>query len=433
MKTSLEKIRNIDQLFEAWKAVQENARVSTSLDIRKEVDDFAENAPRNLRSISNRLARKNFHFGESKGVPLEKKDSSGKKIPGKVRPIVISKLEARIVQRSILDVVSSLPETKAIIQTEYSFGGVKRMVEKGKEQRAAVPAAIECVLSKFDLGGRFVMAADIRGFFTKIQRLQATRLLCKVIKAETELENLIQKATKVELENLAKLKATEKHFPTHTIGVAQGNSLSPLLGNIALNKFDIEMNKGDCACIRYIDDFLIVAPTIAAARARMKLAISILSKLGMELSTEKSSKNPIPINRSIEFLGVELNNGFIRPNVKSQLRLLKKIESELKKSSDAMNDLIKTNKFQKQNSLLWTLKRVDGMFNGWAKHYLFCNDDKVFERVDSEISILIGAYLGRYKDTKRRLMGAHAFIVLGIEESSKITRNPLIWPKTGFK
>lgn len=431
MKTSLEKIRNIDQLFNAWKAVQENARGSISLDIRKEVDDFAENAPRNLRSISYRLARKKFHFGESKGVPLQKKDSSGKKIPGKVRPIVISKLEARIVQRSILDVVSSLPETKVIIQTEYSFGGVKGKSDKGQKQRAAVPAAIECVLSKFDLGGRFVMAADIRAFFTKIPRLEATEQLCRVIKAESDLTKLIQMATKVELENMAKLKATKEHFPTHTIGVAQGNSLSPLLGNIVLSKFDIDMNTGDCACIRYIDDFLIVAPTIAAAKARMKMAVSLLFDLGMELSTEKSSKNPIPINESIDFLGVELNNGFIRPNAKSKSRLLEKIESELKKSSDAMSDLIKTNKFQKQNSLLWTLKRVDGMFNGWAKHYLFCNDDKVFENMDSKVSGLISAYLGRYKDTKIRLMGNHAFSVLGVEESSRIIRDPLIWPKTG--
>ena len=133
------------------------------------------------------------------------------------------------------------------------------------------------------------------------------------------------------------------------------------MGNIILSGFDDEMNKGDCVCIRYIDDFLIIAPTVKAAKARMKRAINLLKKLGMELSEEKSSRVPISISSSFEFLGIELNNGFIRPSNKSQQKVVAKIEAEFKNSIDSMNDLLISEKFDKQYSLVSTLRRVDGI------------------------------------------------------------------------
>ena len=50
-------------------------------------------------------------------------------------------------------------------------------------------------------------------------------------------------------------------FQSGDIGVAQGNSLSPLLGNLLLKDFDSAMNSlPNIRCIRFIDDFIILGP-----------------------------------------------------------------------------------------------------------------------------------------------------------------------------
>ena len=76
---------------------------------------------------------------------------------------------------------------------------------------------------------------------------------------------VFREAIDVELSNMAQLRDKAVDFPIENIGVAQGNSLSPLLGNIILADFDRVMNEGDCRCVRYIDDFIILAPSKKAA------------------------------------------------------------------------------------------------------------------------------------------------------------------------
>lgn len=80
---------------------------------------------------------------------------------------------------------------------------------------------------------------------------------------DQEFLELFTKAIAVELANMAQLREHAKAFPIEDIGVAQGNSLSPLLGNLFLYDFDQEFNKRPAVrCIRYIDDFIILAPSI---------------------------------------------------------------------------------------------------------------------------------------------------------------------------
>jgi len=43
-----------------------------------------------------------------------------------------------------------------------------------------------------------------------------------------------------------------------------------LIGNILLNEFDIEMNKNDITCIRYVNDFIILAPDNNAVKTAFK-------------------------------------------------------------------------------------------------------------------------------------------------------------------
>lgn len=429
-KSILEQVRSFDQLYSAWMAVHENARNSQSLDIRSAVEDFREGTPQKIRILSRQLALGKYQFGQSRGAPIPKRGSDGKAIAGKYRPIVIPKLEARIVQRSILQTISELPAVNSVIATPFSFGGIKKS-KSPKNSVAAVPAAIQAVLRAIGDGGEYIVTADIRAFFTCIQRLKATDQLCKLVGSDTELKSFLESATKVELENLSKLTEGKKHklYPSYDLGVAQGNSLSPLLGNLVLTEFDGLMNVGDCSCIRYIDDFLIIAPTAKAAAARLKLARSILAKLGMSLSEEKSSPEPISITKSFEFLGVELSNGFVRPSTKKRRTILEDIQHELDLSLKEMRELRSGKQLDKRNSLVGTLKRVDGKLSGWGKHYKFCNDLAVFKDVDTKVRSQIRAYIGEYGAIRKSMGEEVSANLLGIDVLAELQLKSLTWPR----
>ncbi len=228
---------------------------------------------------------------------------------------------------------------------------------------------------------------------------------------------------------LERQRKTRTLFPTEDIGVAQGNSLSPLLGNILLFQFDALMNEGDCRCIRYIDDFIILAPTKKAGSARLKKAKRLLANIGMELSPEKSSKEPIDIRESFQFLGIELSNGFIRPSNKSCQHFLSQISDAAEASLYAFRLHRVGQVFPKHQSLINVLKRVDGIVQGWGKHYRFCNDDALVQRLDGQVKERLGAYIGAYADLRDRSEESERQTLLGIDKLGNIKRTPYSWPK----
>lgn len=409
-------------LERAWRVIRENARTSKSEDIRKEVEEFGENAWKNLRSLTSRLAKGTFAFPPAKGVPIPKRSTDGRKT-GKFRPIVISDVESRIVQRSILDVLLAVEGLKPYTENRHSFGGIR----KGEEGLGAVPAAIDAVLACIGAGAKFVAVADIASFFTRISKDAVTQIVRGA--TDDEFTAFFREAINVELSNMAELKEKVEKFPTHDIGVAQGNSLSPLLGNIILHDFDRQMNEGDCRCLRYIDDFIILAPTEKATNARLRRAIKILEDLGMSLSPDKSSGGAKSIVGSFEFLGIELSNGLIRPSRSAQERLIAKVKGELDGSVANFRKLNSGQMVEKSRSLIGTLKRVDGIVQGWGKHYRFCNDEQCFANLDDEIAKLMKEYLGAYASIRRSYDVHGGRLLFGLEQLAFIDRKPFIWPK----
>ncbi|MBN9545597.1 MAG: RNA-dependent DNA polymerase, partial [Alphaproteobacteria bacterium] len=397
--------------------------------VKREVDDFTADAGSNIHSISYRLARGIFNFEPAKGIPIPNVGADGKKSKTKFRPIVLAPLESRIVQRSVLEAIVSHKGMRKYIATPHSFGGVRKV---GEGAISAVPAAVTEVLRAIGDGAKYVACADIQAFFTKIPKPGVRQMLLDEVKDE-EFATFFDAAIKVELSNMAQLKEKADAFPTHEIGVAQGNSLSPLLGNILLYKFDKVMNEGDCRCIRYIDDFIILAPTRAAAKARMANAKKILAKFEMILSPEKSSKEPISIDEKFEFLGIEFNNGFIRPNQKSRGRLLAQLDEVLIGGTYALLQHEAGADFPKSQSLVQVLRRADGVIQGWGKHYRFSNDEKVFRDLDEKVKERLAKYIGAYVAAREKAEESEKQMLLGVERLRAIDRKPLKWPAPAEK
>jgi retron-type reverse transcriptase len=369
----------------------------------------------------------------AEGVPVSKLDARGKKT-GKFRPIVLAPVESRIVQRAILNVLLEVPDLQPYIKTSYSFGGIRgeRGSQANRKERSesvsAVPAAIRAVLKEISGGARFIASADIRAFFTRISKDAVTKIVSEAVKDE-EMTLLFRDAIDVELSNMVQLREKAIDFPIEEIGVAQGNSLSPLLGNIILADFDKIMNEGDCKCIRYIDDFIILAPSKKAAEARLRTAVKILSDLGMELSPEKSSKGGVSIEEGFDFLGINICRGAIRPSLKAQAKIVHSIQTAFDESLKAMRGVQNGQPFNRTYSLVSTFKRVDGMIDGWGKHYWFCNDKQVLDNIDQKISKLIRNYLGEYANIRNGSPKDKHQTFLGISELRTLPREPFEYPK----
>jgi RNA-directed DNA polymerase len=422
----LKAVHKLDNLERAWRVIQQNGRTSKSDTVRLELERFAEDAQHNLRSLQGRLVRGSFKFEKAKGVPIPKLDAKGR-ATGKIRPIVLAPVESRIVQRAILNVLIEVEALEPYVKTAYSFGGIRSKRQRSEQGRAdalsAVPAAIHAVLTEIGRG-------DIRAFFTRISKDHVLSVIGDAVGDDhADFLAFLRRAISVELENLALLKEKAADFPTEEIGVAQGNSLSPLLGNIALAEFDRIMNDGDCRCIRYIDDFIIMAPTQKAANARLSKAVKLLDALKMELSPEKSSKGGTPVSDEFEFLGIAICPGLIRPSTKAQARFISSVTQSFAEARKAMLAIKSGQDVERDQTLIATLKRVDGMIDGWGKHYWFCNDGQSFAALDQRIAAQVAAFLGCYRTVREAIAPAKRMSLLGLPELAQIEREPFEYPK----
>ncbi len=406
--------------------------MSPSDDVRLEIEAFANDAPRRIRSLQARLAKRTFRFAKAKGLAIEKRDSKGKKT-GKIRPIVLAPVESRIVQRALLNVLLDVPTLKPFAHTPYSFGGIRSERRRGDERQhraaavSAVPAAIKAVLEAIGRGGRFVACADISGFFTKVPKAYVLEIISSAVEDE-EFVAFLEKAIEVELSNLAALRELSSEFPTESLGVAQGNSLSPLLGNICLAEFDGVMNEGDCSCIRYIDDFIIVAPTLSAANARLRKAKALLGALGMELSSEKSHLGGVSIASGFTFLGISIVPGLIRPSAKAQVKFLASLDKLVAGARSAFRGTLNGQPLAHSQALIATLRRIDGMVDGWGKHYWFCNDTQTMANLDRAVSLRLREVLGSYSEVRRGLAEGQRGILLGVSQLASAEREPFTYP-----
>jgi hypothetical protein len=412
-------IRKHGNLTRAWQTVSANSRYSSSPYVKDEAKGFAGDEQRRIRSISARLQHGTYKFSRSRGVAIT---SKGK--PGKVRPIVISKVEDRVVQRCLLNAMVHCDALRERAFQPYSFGGIPK---KGREELGGVTAAVKQLLDFVHAGATHIMVADIEGFFTKISKaacLELVRSCTTDIRFLKALENAIH----VDLENSRQLWKHKDSFPYGDLGIGQGNCLSPFLGNLILSDFDAAMNEGDCHCIRYIDDIIIVAPSGAAASARFRRAQKLLSHLGMRFAPAKSSQVPIQVESTFEYLGIEFSKRLLRPSQKSRKSILARTEEVAAQSLQAMRKCKSASEFDPTQSIPKTLNRISGMAKGWAHHYAFCNDRRTIESIDELINETFLAYVGKAQKIAEKKERKIAAALLGYRGIADVNFKPLSWP-----
>jgi hypothetical protein len=104
-------------------------------------------------------------------------------------------------------------------------------------------------------------------------------------------------------------------------------------------------------------------------------------------------------------------------------------------SRKAFNGFCSGKKIKKPEALLTTLRRIDGVVQGWGKHYWFCNDSTFFLNLDAEVVVILRRYLGMYGKARKAVSEDKAPQLLGVELLGQLDRKGFEWPagpkKTG--
>ncbi|WP_438035100.1 reverse transcriptase domain-containing protein [Sorangium sp. So ce204] len=358
-----------------------------SLETRDEIEKFYAEEQRNLDRIQKELRARTFKFDPGHGIA---KRRAGKK----PRPIVVASVRNRIVQRAILDVLQEQPSIhQEFLNTPTSFGGIK-----GR----AVKHAIKCAQEAVANGSKYYASSDIKEFYRNIPRDTALSIIEEHI-ADEEFRKILRDAATTELDNLPTLGEHASLFPLDETGVAQGCSLSTIVGNALLRKFDDELNARKIVCLRYIDDFIVLGPSRDSVRKAFLSSLRILKQYGLDAYDpweDEGKGHRGHTDKPFEFLGCEIDGECVRPSGKKINELFSKIDRLLSVSKQTMRTPAVA--YRRNLSFVPTLNRLSSILRGWGRSYDFCTDREVFLRIDEFVDRRIRDYFAFYTASVRR-------------------------------
>lgn len=414
------KVRARANLRAAWSRVRANGLQSSSARTRREVGVFGDDEERNLSRLYRKLQQGKFEFDKSIGVPIRR--------PGKTpRPIVISAVQDRIVQRCILNVLQGITALSSYVKIETSFGGI--------EERS-VRKAIQRIVSVSQREGFTHYArSDISNFFQGIPKDVVIDKIKRLIGDHSEFLGLVRSAMDVELRNIDELGASARHFPSRSIGVAQGGCLSPLLGNILLHDFDLKLNGRGIVCFRYIDDFILMGQDRTSITKAFHSARAMQAKYGLSAHEPKPGSNKASaglICDGFEFLGCRIVPGLISPNQKSRQRLLENIRSRFEQSKVYIQRCDQLKHARHDLSFSRTMFDVNNSLFSWGNQYSFCNDRISMAALQKDVNALVYDYLAFFRETIRTTEEQRLFRGLGMHLLLESKFDPILWASAGL-
>jgi group II intron reverse transcriptase/maturase len=200
---------------------------------------YRKDLEENLRDLSERLKRGAYRARPVRRVYIQKSD-------GRPRPLGVTALEDKIVQRATVEVLNGIYEVDFL---GFSYG-----FRPGRSAHNALDA-LTVGIEKRKVN--WVLDADIRGFFDAIDHEWLVRFVEHRI-ADRRVVRHIRKWLNAGVLEEGKVSRVEE-------GTPQGGCISPLLANIYLHyAFDLWADHwrrkhagGDVIIVRYADDFVV--------------------------------------------------------------------------------------------------------------------------------------------------------------------------------
>jgi group II intron reverse transcriptase/maturase len=231
---------------------------------------YGEALEDNLQDLSHRLKQGAYRAKPVRRVYIAKAD-------GRLRPLGVTALEDKIVQRAAVEVMNAIYETDFL---GFSYG-----FRPKRSQHNALDALYTGLLTK---KVNWVLDLDIRGFFDAISHEWLVKFIEHRI-ADRRVVRLIQKWLNAGvLEDGKRVRMEE--------GTPQGGSASPLLANIYLHYvFDLwaqagrrKQAHGDVIVVRYADDIVVGFQSEADAKRFLAELAERFRKFSLELHPDKT-------------------------------------------------------------------------------------------------------------------------------------------------
>lgn len=232
--------------------------------------DYAQDLEANLNGLHERLRTRTYQAAAVKRVWIDKDD-------GKKRPIGITEIEDKIVQKAVSMLMGAVYE-QDFLPCSYGF----------REGRNAHDALAQLREQCMTHGIRWIYDADITGFFDNIDRGWLRSFIQRRIN-DGGIMRLIGKWLHAGVMDGATLSYTDK-------GTPQGGVISPLLANIYLHHvldvwFETEVKprlRGHCFLVRFADDFVLGFQREDDARRVLQVLAKRFARFGLDLHPEKS-------------------------------------------------------------------------------------------------------------------------------------------------
>jgi group II intron reverse transcriptase/maturase len=257
----------VDRLREAYLDLKRDAAPGVD---RVTWSAYGEQLEDNLRDLADRLKRGAYRAKPVRRVYIPKPD-------GRQRPLGVTALEDKIVQRSATQVLNAVYETDFL---GFSYG-----FRPGRNQHLALDAlAVGVQQRKIN----WVLDADIRGFFDAIDHEWLMKFVEHRIADERVLRHLKKWLNAGVLEDGTWRPVEE--------GTPQGSSISPLLANVYLHyAFDLwaqwwreKQARGDVIIVRWADDFIVGFQHRADAERFLGELRERFAKFNLELHPDKT-------------------------------------------------------------------------------------------------------------------------------------------------
>jgi RNA-directed DNA polymerase len=202
-------------------------------------DTYEQDLDRRIEDLHTRVQSGAYRAQPSRRGYIPKED-------GTKRPLAVTALEDKIVQRAVAAVLNEIYEADFL---GFSYG-----FRPGRGQHDALDALYVGISSK---KVSFILDADIRSFFTEVSQEWVVRFLEHQI-GDKRILRLIQKWLRAGVLEDEVVTIEEK-------GTGQGSVISPLLANVYLHYvFDLWAERwrrreatGDMIMVRYADDIVV--------------------------------------------------------------------------------------------------------------------------------------------------------------------------------
>jgi len=181
-------------------------------------------------------------------------------------------------------------------------------------------------------------------------------------------------------------------YESAVAGVPQGGVVSPLLSNIYLHVFDVEMTRAGFALTRYADDWVTICRSRAEAERALASARAVLEgKLKLQLHPDKT--RIVHITQGFEFLGYKIGRGKglrYKPGDPGLYAIPR--DRSIRRFKDRVRTITHR---RNSKSLAGMLEELNPVIRGWGRYYCRAHVRGLFHQLNHWIVRRVWSF--RYK------------------------------------